>query len=184
LQQERNNINIEETQMKNTYMTCRGALAIILTVLAATVSATPATVPAPTLSLAGARQVIAAAMAEAGRLQAPGGTIAVVDNGGHLIALERLDHTFAASAGIAEGKARTAVLFQKPTKVFEDLVNNGRTTMVTLPDFTPLQGGVPIAVDGIIVGAVGVSGAASAQQDEDIARVAAHALATPGRADR
>jgi len=133
----------------------------------------PATTSQTVLTLAGARQVIANAMAEAGRLNAPGGSIAVVDTGGHLIALQRLDNTFAASADIALGKARTAVLFKKPTRVFEDLVNGGRTTMVTLPDFTPLQGGVPVMFHGRVVGAVGVSGAASAQQDEEIANAAA-----------
>lgn len=127
------------------------------------------------LTLEGARQVIAAAVADAHRRQAPGGTIAVVDGGGHLIALERLDNTFAASAAIAAGKARTAALFGKPTRVFEDIVNRGRTTMVTIPDFVPLQGGVPIVVNGQVVGAIGVSGAASAQQDEDIALAGAEA---------
>jgi len=133
----------------------------------------PVTAAQPGLTLAGARQVIAAALETVQRLDAPGGSIAVVDAGGHLIALERLDNTFAASADIAAGKARTAALFKKPTRVFEDLVNGGRTTMVTLPDFTPLQGGVPVTVGGQVVGAVGVSGAASAQQDEDIANAAA-----------
>jgi glc operon protein GlcG len=65
---------------------------------------------------------------------------------------------------------------KRPTKFFEDIVNNGRTTMVALSDFTPLQGGVPIMVDGQIVGGVGVSGAASAQQDEEIAMVGAQAI--------
>jgi glc operon protein GlcG len=135
----------------------------------------------PVLTLAGANAVIADALAAARRLNAPGGSIAVVDAGGHLIALQRLDNTFAASADIAVGKARTAVLFKKPTRVFEDLVNGGRTTMVALPDFTPLQGGVPLMADGQVVGAVGVSGAASAQQDEDIANAAAAAFtATSG----
>jgi glc operon protein GlcG len=138
----------------------------------------PATTSQAVLTLAGAKQVIASALAEADRLKAPGGSIAVVDAGGHLIALERLDNTFAASADIAVGKARTAALFKKPTRVFEDLVNGGRTTMVTLPDFTPLQGGVPLAVGGQVVGAVGVSGAASARQDEDIANAAGQFDAT------
>jgi glc operon protein GlcG len=128
-----------------------------------------------TLTLEGAKQVIAAAVADAKRRNAPGGSIAVVDEGGHLIALERLDQTFPASANISIGKARTAAIFQRPTKAFEDIINKGRTTMVTLPDFTPLQGGVPLVVDGAVVGGVGVSGAASAQQDEDIALAAAEA---------
>jgi glc operon protein GlcG len=130
-----------------------------------------------TLTLAGARTVIAAAVAEAKSKQAPGGAIAVVDEGGHLIAVERLDNTFAAGANISIGKARTAVLFKRPTKFFEDTINKGRTAMTTLGDFTPLQGGIPIIVDGEVVGGVGVSGAASAQQDEEIAIAGANAVA-------
>jgi glc operon protein GlcG len=132
------------------------------------------------LNLDGAKKVIAAATAEAKRLNAPGGVIAVVDDGGNLMALERLDHTFAAGSQISIGKARTAALFQRPTKAFEDVIKNGRTSMVALSDsfFTPLQGGVPITVDGQVVGAVGVSGAASAQQDEDLAVAGAKALNT------
>jgi len=130
------------------------------------------------LTLDGAKKVIAAAVAEAKSRNAPGGPIAVVDDGGNLIALERLDNTFAAGANISIGKARTAALFKRPTKAFEDIINKGRTAMTTLPDFTPLQGGVPILIDGQIVGAVGVSGAASAQQDEDLAIAGAKALAT------
>ena len=135
------------------------------------------------LTLDGAQKVLAAALAEARRLNAPGGAIAIVDDGGHAVLTARLDNTFPAGATISLGKARTSALFRKPTKFFEDIVNKGRTTMVALPDqlFTPLQGGVPIVVDGEVVGAIGVSGAASAQQDEDIANVAAKAL-SDGRA--
>jgi glc operon protein GlcG len=104
--------------------------------------------------------------------------VAVVDDGGNLMALERLDGTFAAGARISIGKARTAALFQRPTRAFEEIIRNGRTPMVALEDFTPLQGGVPITVAGAIVGAVGVSGAASAQQDEEIATAGAAALAS------
>jgi glc operon protein GlcG len=128
------------------------------------------------LSLDGAKKAIAAAVAEAKKLNAPGGAIAVVDEGGNLMAVERLDGTFAAGPNISIGKARTAALFKKPTKAFEDIINKGRTAMTTLNDFTPLQGGVPIMVDGQIVGAIGVSGAASAQQDEDLASAGAAAF--------
>ncbi len=128
------------------------------------------------LTLDGAREVIAAA-AGAARARAGTAVIAVVDDGGNLMALERLDHTFAAGAAISIGKARTAVLFQRPTKVFEDIIRNGRTSMVALDDFTPLQGGVPIVVGGQVVGGVGVSGAASAQEDEEVALAGAAALA-------
>jgi len=124
------------------------------------------------LTLEGARNVIGAAI-EYARTKAGTGVIAVVDEGGNLMALERLDGTFAAGANISIGKARTAVLFKKPTKVFEDIIKNGRTSMVALNDFTPLQGGVPIIVDGQVVGGVGVSGAASAQEDEDVAMAGA-----------
>jgi glc operon protein GlcG len=124
-----------------------------------------------TLTIEGAKKVIAAAIAYAKKNNTPGGVIAVVDDGGNLMALERLDGTFAAGATISIGKARTAVLFKRPTKVFEDIIKNGRTAMVALPDnfFTPLQGGIPIIVDGQIVGGVGVSGASSAAQDEELA---------------
>jgi glc operon protein GlcG len=104
----------------------------------------------------------------------------VVDDGGNLLALERLDQTFAASANIAIGKARTSALFKKPTKVFEDAIKGGRTSMVTLggdlQNFTPLQGGIPLEWEGKVVGAIGVSGAASAQQDEELAIVGAKSL--------
>ncbi|MGC2195120.1 MAG: heme-binding protein [Terriglobales bacterium] len=125
-----------------------------------------------TLTLQGAERVIAAAKAEAQRLQAPGGVVAVVDDGGNLMALERLDGTFSAGANISIGKAKTAVMFKKPTRFFEELINSsgkGRTVMTVLENFTPLIGGIPITVDGQIVGGVGVSGAASADQDEQLA---------------
>ncbi len=125
----------------------------------------------------GATKIIAAAVAEAQSKSAPGGAIAVVDDGGNLIALERLDGTLAAASNISVDKARTAALFKKPTKTFEDIVNKGRTTIVALSDFTPLQGGVPIVHEGQVVGGIGVSGAASAQQDEEIAIAGASALA-------
>src|SRR5882724_8109009 len=128
------------------------------------------------LTIEGAKKVITASVAYAKKNNAPGGVIAVVDDGGNLMALERLDGTFAAGANISIGKARTAVLFKRPTKVFEDIIKNGRTAMVALPDayFTPLQGGVPITIDGQIVGGVGVSGASSAQQDEELAMAGAN----------
>jgi glc operon protein GlcG len=140
------------------------------------------TVDKKTLTLEGAERVIAAARAEAQKLQAPGGVIAVVDDGGNLMALERFDGTFAAGANISIGKARTAVLFKKPTRFFEELINSngkGRTVMAALENFTPLIGGVPVTVDGQIVGGVGVSGAASADQDEKLAIAGANAFATP-----
>jgi uncharacterized protein GlcG (DUF336 family)/mannose-6-phosphate isomerase-like protein (cupin superfamily) len=151
---------------------------IALIVMSAAVFANAQTVEKKSLTIEGAKKVIAGAVAYAKKNNAPGGVIAVVDEGGHLMALERLDGTFAAGANISIGKARTAVLFKRPTKVFEDIIKNGRTAMVALPDafFTPLQGGIPIVIDGQIVGGVGVSGAASAQQDEELAIAGANVL--------
>ncbi len=143
------------------------ATGLILAATAAAVSAQ--IVEKKSLTLEGARQVIAAAKEYARKHNAPGGVVAVVDEGGNLVALERLDGTFSAGANISIGKAKTAVMFKRPTKFFEDLIKNGRTAMVALPDFTPLQGGVPIMVDGQVVGGVGVSGASSAAQDEELA---------------
>ena len=150
------------------------AAAVALLAAAAT-AASAQVMEKKVLTLEGARKVIAAAEAEAKKNNA-GGVIAVVDDGGNLMALERLDGTFAAGALISIGKARTAVIFKRPTKFFEDLIRNGRTPMIALNDFTPLQGGVPIMVDGQIVGGVGVSGAASAQQDEELAIAGAGVL--------
>lgn len=140
------------------------------------VAAFAQTIDKKSLTLEGARTVIAAAKDYAKKNSAPGGVIAVVDDGGNLVALERLDGTFSAGANISIGKAKTAVMFKRPTKFFEDVIKNGRTAMVALPDFTPLQGGVPIVIDGQVVGGVGVSGAMSAQQDEELALAGADAL--------
>lgn len=134
------------------------------------------------LTLEGAQKAMNRAVAEARRLQTTG-AIAVVDEGGNLLALQRLDGTFAASANIAIGKARTAALFQKPTRAFEEIVNKGRTSMVALSggaldQFTPLQGGIPLMANGKVVGAIGVSGAATAAQDEELAAIGAKAFET------
>lgn len=135
------------------------------------------TVDGRNVSLAGARKVMQAAMEYARTHGAPGGAIAIVDAGGSLVLLERLDGTFSSASRISTGKARTAAEFKKPTKAFEDAVNGGRTSMTALPDFYPLQGGIPLTVRGQVVGAIGVSGAASADQDQEIALAGAAALA-------
>ncbi|HKD41800.1 MAG TPA: heme-binding protein [Myxococcaceae bacterium] len=151
-------------------------LAVLSVAIAASQAAQAQIAEKKTLTLDGAKQAIAASIAEAKKSNATG-VIAVVDDGGNLMALERLDNTFGAGANISIGKARTAVLFKRPSKAFEDIIGKGRTAMVALKDFTPLQGGVPIVVDGQIVGGIGVSGAASAQQDEELAIAGANALA-------
>ena len=126
------------------------------------------------LTLDGARTVATAAATEARRLGA-GGAIALVDDGGNLLYLERLDNTFPAAATVAFEKARTAATFRKPTRDFEQAIAKGRTSLVAVDVMTPLQGGVPIVLEGQVVGAIGVSGAMSAQQDDDIATLAAGA---------
>lgn len=133
------------------------------------------TQPHATLTLDGAKQAAAAAVAEARRLNAPGGAIAVVDDGGNLLYLERLDDTFPAAAAVAIGKARTSALFRRPTKGLEDAIVAGRTTLLAVAE-APLQGGVPIVVKGVVVGAIGVSGAASAAQDTELAVAGAAAI--------
>jgi len=127
------------------------------------------------LDLAGARKVTAAVEARAMKLGV-GPAIAVVDAGGDLIALVRMDGAFGAAPRVSTGKARTAAMFRKPTRDFEEIVNKGRFTMTALEDFTPLQGGVPILYRGQLIGAVGVSGAASAEQDDELATLGAKAL--------
>ena len=104
-------------------------------------------------------------------------SIAVVDDGGHLLYFARSEKSFAAGANVSIGKARTAAIFKKSTKDFEDTINKGRFTMTALPDFTPLQGGVPIVHEGQVIGAIGVSGAKSAQQDEEVAKAGAAVVA-------
>src|SRR5213082_914810 len=148
----------------------------IIATLMAVASSHAQIVEKKSLNLDGAKKAISAAVDYAKKNNAPGGVVAVVDEGGNLMALERLDGTFAMGATISIGKARTAVLFKKPTRVFEELINKGRTAMTALDGFTPLIGGIPIVIDGQVVGGVGVSGAASANQDEELALAGANAL--------
>lgn len=134
------------------------------------------------LTLEGAKVVAAAAAAEARRGK-EGGSIAIVDDGGNLIYLERIQPTFPMGAHIATEKARTAALFQRPSKALEDVIVSGRTTLLSVVP-APLQGGEPIVVEGEIVGAIGVSGAASAARDQAIASAGAASLAGNTRASR
>jgi glc operon protein GlcG len=147
-------------------MKLRNALVLFAAALAAETAA------AQSLSLARAKQIAAAATTEATRLSAPGGAIAITDAGGHLLYLERLDGTFPAAAAVSTEKARTAAIFQKPTADFEDAIKSGRAALLGVGVMTPLQGGVPIRIGGVVVGAIGVSGAASAAQDTEIAKAA------------
>jgi glc operon protein GlcG len=142
----------------------------------AAAAAAPAPYGAP-IGLEAARRAMVAAEEEATR-NSWGVAIAVVDSGGHLVMLHRLDGTQIASIRIAEGKARTALEFRRPTKALEDTVAGGGAglRLLSLENVFPLEGGVPIVAGGRIVGAIGVSGVTS-QQDAQVARAGAEAAA-------
>ena len=126
------------------------------------------------LTLDAAKKIAAAAEAEAKKRGATV-VIVIVDDGGHVILLERLDDTQVASVEVGIGKARTAAIFCRPSKVFEDQIREGRVAALALPGATPLQGGVPLILNGKVIGAIGVSGN-TPQEDEDIAKAGAAAL--------
>ena len=134
-----------------------------------------ATRPAPKLAIKTAL-TLDAAMAVAETIQA-GATrdelafvVAVVDDGGHLLVLTRMDGVQIGSIDVAILKARTAIRFKRPTRIFQDAIDSqGRTTLLSIPDGLPLDGGVPLIVGGEVVGAVGVSGV-SDELDGDAAR--------------
>ena len=126
------------------------------------------------LSFAAAEK-IAAAAADAARARGVGVVIAVVDDGGHLILLHRLDDAQVASVNVGIGKARTAAIYRRPSREFEEQIRAGRIAALALADSTPLQGGVPIRLDGKVIGAIGVSGD-TPQVDETIAIVGADAF--------
>ena len=119
------------------------------------------------LSLAAARKIVAAAEAEA-NARGVGVVIAVVDSSGTIIELTRMDTAQVASVNVGIGKARTAAIYRRPSRDFEEQIKSGRIAALALADATPLQGGVPVLVDGKVVGAVGVSGD-TPQVDEAIA---------------
>lgn len=127
--------------------------------------------PKPTLELADVRRMAAAAEAEAVK-NSWAVTLAIVDDGGHLLWLQRLDGAAPISAEIATAKARTAALGRRESKTYEDMINGGRTAFLSAPVLAGmLEGGVPILVDGQCCGAVGVSGVQS-PQDVQVARAA------------
>jgi glc operon protein GlcG len=133
------------------------------------------------LTLEAAKMVAAAAEAEAVKRHATV-VIAVVDDGGHVVLLERLNDTQVASVDVGIGKARTAAIFRRPSKIFEDQIRDGRVAALALPGATPLQGGIPLVVNDQVVGAIGVSGN-TPQEDEDIAKAGAAALMRSGGED-
>jgi len=126
------------------------------------------------LGVAEVTQILAAARAEAEKNQWAV-TIAVADDGGHLLGLLRLDGCAPVGAYIAVEKARTAALGRRESKVYEDMINGGRTAFLSAPLSGSLEGGVPVIVDGQVIGTVGVSGV-KADQDAQVAKAGAAAL--------
>ena len=156
-------------------------VALVLSTTGASVQA-QVTIDRKVLTLEGAKSVAAAAALEA-RQGKEGASIAVVDDGGNLIYLERIQPTFPMGATISTEKAKTAALFQKPTKILEDAIVAGRTPLLNAWS-APLNGGEPIVVEGQVVGAIGVSGASSAARDAAIALAGAGALSGKTSASR
>jgi glc operon protein GlcG len=148
------------------------ALAVVGS-LTTTSAAQSLTLEKKVLSLAAARQIVAAAEAEA-NARGVGVVIAVVDSSGTIIELTRMDTAQVASVNVGIGKARTAAIYRRPSRDFEEQIKGGRIAALALADATPLQGGVPVLVDGTVVGAVGVSGD-TPHVDEAIAIAGAHA---------
>lgn len=142
-------------------------VAVALGIVAGSVLAHAQLVEKTALTLEGAKKIAAVAEAKA-KAEGARVVIAVVDEGGSLLLLQRLDDTQVASVNVGIDKARTAAIYRRPSKVFEDQVKNGRVSALALQGAVALQGGVPIVVDGKVIGAIGVSGE-TPSQDEDIA---------------
>lgn len=152
----------------------RIALFAIATTMLSTSLSWGQTADRKVITLNGAKAILAAAEAEATKNNWTV-AIAVVDESGTLIAFHKIDDTQIGSVDIAIGKARTAARMKRPTKALEDAVAGGRTVMLAVDGITPLEGGVPVMLDGRVIGAVGVSGVTS-QQDAQVAQAGAAAL--------
>lgn len=149
-------------------------LALVLGGTCISSAASAQLIEAKVISLDAARQMAQAAEAEAVRNQWTA-AIAIVDAAGELILFHRLDGVQPVSLDIAVQKARTAARFRRPTKALEEALQGGRTALLALNGVLPLEGGVPIVVDGQVIGAMGVSGVTS-QQDAQIAHAGISAL--------
>jgi uncharacterized protein GlcG (DUF336 family) len=147
----------------------RSLLSIAVLGVLSTASAFAADLPTKkTLNLEAAKQIVAGAEAEAARQHITTAVIAVLDDGGNLLFFERLDEARIASVTVAQQKAYSAVIFRQPTKAFEEALKNGRLAVLRLPGAFPSEGGVPLLIDGKVIGAVGVSGGTS-EQDGQVA---------------
>ncbi|MGO9829118.1 MAG: GlcG/HbpS family heme-binding protein [Myxococcaceae bacterium] len=146
---------------------------VLLAPLAATAQALPNHYGAP-VGVETARKVAQAAIAE-GKKNGWTVAAAIVDPGGTLVYFERIDGTQNGSSEVAQEKARTAAAFKRPSKALEDAVTSGKSQFLRLPGALPIEGGLPLVIDGKIVGAIGVSGANS-QQDGVCAKAGADTL--------
>ena len=154
-------------------MKLASSIALLFSLTTCLSAAQPATRQVLTLEIA--KQVAAAASAEATANKWTV-VIAILDEGGNLMYLERADDTQIGSIQVAQEKARSAVSFKRPTKAFEEAVAGGRTAILKLPGAMPVEGGLPLMLNGRVAGAIGVSGVTS-QQDGQIAKAGADALA-------
>ncbi len=149
-------------------------LGILLVSLTLTATASAQLMDKKALTLDTVKKLAAAAESEAAK-NSWRMVIAVVDEGGHLLYLQRADETQAGSVDVAIKKAQSAVMFKRPTKVFEDAVAGGRTAILGLSGAMPIEGGVPIMLDGKLLGAIGASGG-TAPQDGQVAKAGVDAL--------
>ncbi len=150
-------------------------LAAFIAFVAAPMQAQVATKSTVTLDLA--KKIAAKANAEAVKNKWTM-VITILDDGGNLVYLEKMDGTQLGSIDVAQAKARTALRFKRPTKVFEDGVAGGRNALLALPGVVPIEGGIPLIVGDAVIGSIGVSGATSAQ-DGQVAAAGATALTQP-----
>jgi glc operon protein GlcG len=150
------------------------ALALTAAAFACVGTASAQFVEKKTVSLALAKKMATAAEAEALKNNW-NMVITVIDDGGNLVYLGRMDGAQLGSIEVSEGKAHTALAFRRPSKAFQDLVDQNQAHLVTLPHITAVQGGLPITLDGKVVGAIGVSGGSSAQ-DEQCAQAGINAI--------
>lgn len=160
----------------NTLKTLVGALALALFAAAPAPAQTVPPPYGPPIGIEAARKVMAAAEAEAAKNNWAV-VIAIIDSGGHVVMMHRYDNVQLSSIEISQGKAKTALMFKRPTKVLDDAISGGGTGLrfLALKDIVPLEGGLPIVADGKIIGAIGVSGVLSSQ-DAQIARAGLEGL--------
>jgi glc operon protein GlcG len=150
------------------------AIALVLALLGLGVTARAQFVEKKTVSYALAKKMAAAAEAEATKNNWSM-VITILDDGGNLVYLGRMDGAQIGSIDVSQGKAHTALAFRRPSKAFQDLVDQNQAHLVTLPHITAVQGGLPIMLEGKVVGAIGVSGGTSAQ-DEQCAQAGINAI--------